>query len=57
MGHRVCKEALEHGVMLRPLDNVIVLMPPLQISINELKQLLDVVYDAIGVISRDDRQV
>ena len=47
VGMRVCKEALMHGAMLRPLVNVIVLMPPLQISIAELDRLLEIVYNAI----------
>jgi len=41
----------DRGVILRPLGNVIVLMPPLAISKRELKQLLDVTYWAICEIT------
>ncbi len=51
VGMRVCQEALRNGAMLRPLVNVIVLMPPLQISIADLDRLLEIVYNAIKRIT------
>ena len=51
VGMRVCQEALRNGAMLRPLVNVIVLMPPLQISIADLDRLLEIVYNAIERIT------
>ncbi len=42
-GHRVCAAALQRGVWLRPLGNVIVIMPPLSINQPELKQLVDAI--------------
>lgn len=53
VGMRVCKEALKHGAMLRPLVNVIVLMPPLQIAIDELDRLLEIVYSAIEGVTHE----
>lgn len=47
VGMRVCQEVLRNGAMLRPLVNVIVLMPPLQITLAELDGLLEIVYNAI----------
>ncbi|OGX06649.1 MAG: adenosylmethionine--8-amino-7-oxononanoate transaminase [Omnitrophica WOR_2 bacterium GWA2_47_8] len=47
MGVKVCQKARERGVILRPLGNVIVLMPSLVISIEELKFLLDTIRWAI----------
>ncbi|MCR4337436.1 MAG: adenosylmethionine--8-amino-7-oxononanoate transaminase, partial [Candidatus Omnitrophica bacterium] len=47
MGVKVCQEVRKHGVILRPLGSVIVLMPPLAISEEELDHLLDVTYRAI----------
>ncbi len=56
MGHRVIVEARKHGIIIRPLGNVIVLMPPLCISIEELDMLLDGVYKSIEeVTARYDR--
>jgi len=51
IGIKVCQKAREYGVILRPLGNVIVLMPPLSISQEELKQLLDAAYKAISEIT------
>ena len=47
IGHAVVMEARRRGVILRPLGNVVVLMPPLSISRAELKSLLDVTYGSI----------
>lgn len=57
VGMRVCKEALKQGVMLRPLVNVIVLMPPLQITIPELDQLLEIVYNAIERVTGEQSRI
>jgi adenosylmethionine-8-amino-7-oxononanoate aminotransferase len=38
-GHRICKIATERGVWLRPLGDVIVIMPPLSISGSEIDLL------------------
>ena len=51
MGIKVCQKAREYGVILRPLGNVIVLMPPLSIAKEELKQLLDAAYKAIEMVA------
>ena len=40
VGARVCQQARGYGVILRPLGNVIVLMPPLSISTRELRRLV-----------------
>jgi adenosylmethionine-8-amino-7-oxononanoate aminotransferase len=47
MGHRVVLEARERGVIVRPLGDTIVLMPPLSISKQELRRLVGVVAEAI----------
>jgi adenosylmethionine-8-amino-7-oxononanoate transaminase len=39
MGYKVCAEAKKMGVLLRPLGNVVVLMPPLAISKVDLSKL------------------
>jgi adenosylmethionine-8-amino-7-oxononanoate aminotransferase len=38
-GNRVCLAARPHGVLLRPLGDVIVWMPPLAVSLDELDQI------------------
>jgi len=47
MGHRVCARARRRGLLIRPLGDVIVLMPPLSMSEAELKRMTDVVYRCI----------
>ena len=42
-GQRVCRAARAHGVFLRPLGDVIVLMPPLTITTTELTMLIDAI--------------
>ncbi len=46
-GHRVILEARHLGAILRPLGDVIVLMPPLCITPDELDALCDITYEAI----------
>ncbi|MDP2753530.1 MAG: adenosylmethionine--8-amino-7-oxononanoate transaminase [Nitrospirota bacterium] len=47
MGWHVTYRARDNGVFIRPLGNVIVIMPPLSISEQNLKQLLKVIKDSI----------
>ncbi|MGH7738779.1 MAG: adenosylmethionine--8-amino-7-oxononanoate transaminase [bacterium] len=47
MGYRVCAEAKKRGVLIRPLGNVIVLMPPLGLSKDLLIRLVKVIADSI----------
>jgi adenosylmethionine---8-amino-7-oxononanoate aminotransferase len=42
MGHRVTVEARQRGAFIRPLGNTIVLMPPLSISEDELRELVTI---------------
>lgn len=54
VGIRVIEEARKHGVIIRPLGNVIVLMPPLAIDIKTLNQLLKVVYKSIRKVTENN---
>jgi len=51
IGHQVILEARKRSVMIRPLGDVIILMPPLSITDGELATLLDVVYDCIVTVT------
>ena len=42
MGARACRLAREQGVLLRPLGDVVVVMPPLAIDVSLLDRLGDV---------------
>jgi len=47
IGWKVAHLARDKGVIIRPLGNVIVIMPPLSISIENLRQLLKVLGQAV----------
>ncbi len=47
MGWRVAYRARERGVFMRPLGNVVVIMPPLAIGEENLARLLDIIRESI----------
>jgi adenosylmethionine---8-amino-7-oxononanoate aminotransferase len=47
MGHRVTLEARRRGAIIRPLGDVVVLMPPLAISEEDLRRLVTITAEAI----------
>ncbi|HKN92895.1 MAG TPA: adenosylmethionine--8-amino-7-oxononanoate transaminase [Thermoleophilaceae bacterium] len=47
MGHRVTLEARRRGAIVRPLGDVVVLMPPLAIAEADLERLVVIVWEAI----------
>jgi adenosylmethionine---8-amino-7-oxononanoate aminotransferase len=50
-GRRVCAAAVERGVLLRPLGDVVVVMPPLTITSAELGRILDALADALDELA------
>ncbi len=50
---KVAMEARRHGVLLRPLGDVMILMPPFIITLEEIDRLLDVTYTCIEKITRN----
>jgi adenosylmethionine---8-amino-7-oxononanoate aminotransferase len=53
IGQKVTQEARRRGVIIRPLGDVIVLMPPLSIEEPTLKKLIDVTYESIRIVTKD----
>lgn len=51
-GFEVCRAARRRGVIIRPLGDVVVLMPPLGITDDELDELVSVVEDSIREVVR-----
>jgi adenosylmethionine-8-amino-7-oxononanoate aminotransferase len=47
LGHQVTLEARKRGAIIRPLSDVVVLMPPLSISEDELRTLIEITRDSI----------
>jgi adenosylmethionine-8-amino-7-oxononanoate aminotransferase len=50
MGIKVIVEARRRGVIIRPLGDVIIIMPPLSITEGELEELLEVIYQSIQTV-------
>lgn len=51
MGFKACLAARRHGVLLRPLGNVIVVMPPLSLSDAEARLIVTALLDAIPAVT------
>lgn len=50
-GRRVCAAAVDQGVLLRPLGDVIVIMPPLTITACEVERIVDVLGAALRTVA------
>lgn len=56
-GHQVTLAARKRGAIIRPLGDVVVLMPPLSISEGELERLVSIVKDSIAeVVANEPRE-
>lgn len=53
IGHRVIMEARKRGLIIRPLGNVIVLMPPLSMTMSELDRLCDITFESIHTATEE----
>jgi adenosylmethionine-8-amino-7-oxononanoate aminotransferase len=49
-GRRVCAAAVRRGVLLRPLGDVVVLMPPLTVTDGEVERIVDALAAAIAEV-------
>jgi adenosylmethionine-8-amino-7-oxononanoate transaminase len=53
-GAKVCRRARELGMLIRPLGDVVVFMPPLGSTREELDQMLDILYQAIHDVTEKE---
>jgi adenosylmethionine-8-amino-7-oxononanoate aminotransferase len=51
IGARIVLECRKNGLIIRPLGDVIVLMPPLSISLQELKKMMKIVFNSIKLVT------
>jgi adenosylmethionine-8-amino-7-oxononanoate aminotransferase len=49
-GRLVTAACVDRGVLIRPLGDVIVLMPPLDVTSDELQRIVDALHGAIGEV-------
>jgi adenosylmethionine-8-amino-7-oxononanoate aminotransferase len=54
-GRRVCAGAVRRGVLLRPLGDVVVVMPPLTTTVEEIDRVVDVLAAAVDEVWTEDR--
>ena len=50
IGHRVCKIARQRGLLLRPIGNVIMLIPPLSTTHDVIMRMVDILSDSIETL-------
>ncbi|MGK2957666.1 MAG: adenosylmethionine--8-amino-7-oxononanoate transaminase [Acidimicrobiales bacterium] len=50
-GRRVCAAAVQHGVLLRALGDVVIIMPPLTITADEIDRIVTTLVEAIDEVS------
>jgi adenosylmethionine---8-amino-7-oxononanoate aminotransferase len=50
VGYRIYQEGLKRGVLMRPMGDVIYFIPPLVISTDEIKTMIDTAYDCIRAV-------
>ncbi len=55
-GRRVCAASVRRGVLLRPLGDVVVVMPPLTTTVSEIDRVVDVLAEAIDEVWAEDRR-
>ena len=53
IGVKVVKEARKRGLIIRPLGDVIIIMPPLCISMVDLSRMLDIIYLSIRRVTEE----
>jgi adenosylmethionine-8-amino-7-oxononanoate aminotransferase len=56
-GRRVCAAAVRRGVLLRPLGDVVVLMPMLTSTAEEIERIVSVLGEAIDEVAAEDAEV
>ncbi|MBI1247726.1 adenosylmethionine--8-amino-7-oxononanoate transaminase [bacterium] len=50
-GHQVCQFALNHGLWIRPLGDVLVIMPPLAITLEQIDTICEVIAAGIDHVT------
>jgi adenosylmethionine---8-amino-7-oxononanoate aminotransferase len=51
IGHKIVMEARRRGLLLRPIGNVIFLMPPLSTSLPELRRMVEILRESIEAVT------
>jgi adenosylmethionine-8-amino-7-oxononanoate aminotransferase len=57
MGAQVCLKARDYGLFIRPVGDVVVFMPPLSSTVEEINHMLEIVYHCIEQITGSGKWV
>ncbi len=49
-GHLVAQAARERGLLIRPIGNIVVVMPPLNIKVKELKEIVSILRQSLRAV-------
>ncbi|MBM4056072.1 MAG: adenosylmethionine--8-amino-7-oxononanoate transaminase [Planctomycetes bacterium] len=52
IGMQICIEARKHGLLIRPLGHIIVIMPPIVIKNEEIDRMLNIIHHSIQLITQ-----
>ena len=56
-GRLVCAHAVRHGVLLRPIGDVVILVPPLSITSAQLMQIVETLSEAIAAVTAHEASI
>ena len=56
MGAEVCMKAREHGLFIRPVGDVIIFMPPLCSTVEQIEAMLDILQQSIAEVTEDGQR-
>lgn len=51
IGIKIAKEARDRGLIIRPIGNIVILVPPLSSTKDEIHKMVEIIYDAIEVVT------
>ena len=55
MGAKVCKKTREYGLIIRPIGSVVVFMPPLISTVQEIEHMLTIIYKSIQEVTETEQ--
>jgi adenosylmethionine-8-amino-7-oxononanoate aminotransferase len=53
-GRRVCAGTVRRGVLLRPLGDTVVVMPPLTVTADEIDRIVSTLAEAVAEVTAED---
>ena len=55
IGASICRMAREFGLLIRPIGDILIVMPPLAISVEQLGEMLDVMERCLVAVTEGPR--